>query len=488
TRVARSRLAAEARPFAHSASPSLAVPGPAERPARSVPTVPGQRASGSPSVFCTASRARAARTRKWRLGAAEDWPLVRTRSRRTPGHSPHGKQHDGRHAMRGSTFPTGIAKRIAAFAIAILSLVAIEAGLAGGATAAVAPDCAATPAGGNLCVLSPSAASALNLGGGSTLTVAKNIVVNSSSANAATATGGATASATAIGGPGGFVPTASFSPTPVSVAAQADPYSGASVTHGSCSGGDSAIVLSGSQTAAPGTYASLGAGSGGTLSLAPGTYTITGSFTNVSGGTITGNGVTLYFCPGAGLSLSGASSTTLSSPTGASGFVLFFDPSSTGTFSALADTARFTGIVYAKSAALQLNAFDVQGDVVADTVDIHSGGAVHITSGSTPPPPPPQKTTPTLTTTASGPVTVGTSIHDTAHLSGGSNPTGAITFDLYDSTCTTKLTTVAATTSVNGNGDYVSAGYTPSAAGTYKWAAHYSGDANNNGVDVACGA
>src|SRR5581483_5358580 len=122
------------------------------------------------------------------------------------------------------------------------------------------------------------------------------------------------------------------------------------------------------------------------------------------------------------------------------------------------------------------------------TVDIHSGGAVHITSGSTPPPPPPQKTTPTLTTTASGPVTVGTSIHDTAHLSGGSNPTGAITFDLYDSTCTTKLTTVAATTSVNGNGDYVSAGYTPSAAGTYKWAAHYSGDANNNGVDVACGA
>jgi hypothetical protein len=98
------------------------------------------------------------------------------------------------------------------------------------------------------------------------------------------------------------------------------------------------------------------------------------------------------------------------------------------------------------------------------------------------------KATPTLTTNAFGPVTVGGAIHDTAHLSGGSTLTGTITFDVYDSSCTSKLTTVAATTSVNGAGDYVSGNYTPSAAASYKWVAHYSGDANNNKLDTACGA
>jgi hypothetical protein len=96
--------------------------------------------------------------------------------------------------------------------------------------------------------------------------------------------------------------------------------------------------------------------------------------------------------------------------------------------------------------------------------------------------------TPALTTTASGPVTVGGAIHDTAHLSGGSSPTGTISFDVYDSTCATKLATVGATAAVNGAGDYVSANYTPTTAGSYKWVAHYSGDANNNKVDTSCGA
>lgn len=97
--------------------------------------------------------------------------------------------------------------------------------------------------------------------------------------------------------------------------------------------------------------------------------------------------------------------------------------------------------------------------------------------------------TPGLTTTASGPVTVGGAIHDTAHLSGGFSPlTGTLSFDVYDSTCTTKLGTVAATTAVNGAGDYTSASFSPTAAGAYKWVAHYSGDANNAKLDTVCGA
>jgi hypothetical protein len=33
---------------------------------------------------------------------------------------------------------------------------------------------------------------------------------------------------------------------------------------------------------------------------------------------------------------------------------------------------------------------------------------------------------------------------------------------------------------VSGDGDYVSASFTPAAAGTYRWVATYSGDGNNN--------
>lgn len=86
-------------------------------------------------------------------------------------------------------------------------------------------------------------------------------------------------------------------------------------------------------------------------------------------------------------------------------------------------------------------------------------------------------------------MTVGAAIHDTAHLSGGVAPlTGTLTFDVYDSTCTTKLATVSPATTVNGAGDYNSANYTPATAGSYNWVAHYSGDANNTKLDTACGA
>ena len=85
---------------------------------------------------------------------------------------------------------------------------------------------------------------------------------------------------------------------------------------------------------------------------------------------------------------------------------------------------------------------------------------------------------------------MGDTIHDTAHLTGGFNPTGSITFDVYNSSCTTKLngSPIAATASVAGAGDYTSQDFTPSAVGAYKWVAHYSGDGNNHSVDTTCGA
>jgi hypothetical protein len=101
------------------------------------------------------------------------------------------------------------------------------------------------------------------------------------------------------------------------------------------------------------------------------------------------------------------------------------------------------------------------------------------------------KAGPTLTTNAVA-GTVGQPIHDVAHLSGGSNPTGTITWNVYassDTTCTTPLNQQpsALTATVNGDNDYTSPNFTPSAAGSYQWVATYSGDSNNSTQKTACG-
>lgn len=97
--------------------------------------------------------------------------------------------------------------------------------------------------------------------------------------------------------------------------------------------------------------------------------------------------------------------------------------------------------------------------------------------------------TPTLTTQASPAITLGGRIFDTATLAGGSSPTGTITFKIYgpnDATCTGSAADTATVTVSKGDGDYPSALFSPSVAGTYRFVATYSGDANNNAVSTAC--
>jgi len=99
------------------------------------------------------------------------------------------------------------------------------------------------------------------------------------------------------------------------------------------------------------------------------------------------------------------------------------------------------------------------------------------------------KASPTITTTASSTVKVGGNITDTATLSGGFSPTGAITFDLYgpnDATCATSIATLNATSPTTGNGPYTSQPFTTTAAGTYRWIAHFATDTNNNAANTAC--
>jgi hypothetical protein len=90
---------------------------------------------------------------------------------------------------------------------------------------------------------------------------------------------------------------------------------------------------------------------------------------------------------------------------------------------------------------------------------------------------------PAITTTAGGPVVIGSGnvLTDTAVLSGGTNPTGSITFTLTAPDGTTVVDTE--TVPVNGDGSYTTPnGFLPTSTGIYQWVAAYSGDINNNPV------
>ncbi|MEU8074374.1 hypothetical protein AB0B31_02920 [Catellatospora citrea] len=97
--------------------------------------------------------------------------------------------------------------------------------------------------------------------------------------------------------------------------------------------------------------------------------------------------------------------------------------------------------------------------------------------------------TPTLVTDASRDTFVGKQVFDTATLSGGTDPTGTITFTLYgpgDATCS-RTPVFTSTITINGNGAYESERFRPSQPGTYQWVAAYSGDSDNRAVSTRCG-
>ncbi|MEU8194926.1 vWA domain-containing protein [Microbispora amethystogenes] len=97
------------------------------------------------------------------------------------------------------------------------------------------------------------------------------------------------------------------------------------------------------------------------------------------------------------------------------------------------------------------------------------------------------KATPGIATTPSGSVPAGGVVSDTATVSGGFHPTGTITFQLYgpgDTACATPIATRTGT--LSGSGTAASGDVTIGAAGTYRWTATYSGNADNNSVTSPC--
>jgi hypothetical protein len=102
------------------------------------------------------------------------------------------------------------------------------------------------------------------------------------------------------------------------------------------------------------------------------------------------------------------------------------------------------------------------------------------------------KASPAVTTSPSGGGAVGsTTVTDTATLTGGHNPTGTFTFNLYGPSATANCSTTAVDTekvTVTGDGSYTTpAGFTPAQTGTYWWTASYTGNAANNPAATSCG-
>ena len=207
--------------------------------------------------------------------------------------------------------------------------------------------------------------------------------------------------------------------------------------------------------------------------LGPGIYCTSGSFTLTGNLTLSGSGVWIFK----------SASTIITSPDST---VTGGDPCNvwwTAVSSVTLDLrTHFIGTVIASTSITMNTGTILNGRVWALTgqvsMDSNTITGPNCSAG-----------TPTTTTTASGPVTLGGNITDTAHLVGGSGTlSGAITFDVFapgDTTCATPLTALTPVT-VTGGGDYRSGNFATVTLGSYRWKAHYSGDPNNTNVNTAC--
>lgn len=94
-----------------------------------------------------------------------------------------------------------------------------------------------------------------------------------------------------------------------------------------------------------------------------------------------------------------------------------------------------------------------------------------------------------LSATAANPS--GTTVTDTATVTNGAGaagPTGTVSFSLYgpDNLVCAGAPIFTSSKPVAGNGSYVSDPFTATAAGSYRWIARYSGDADNNVAQTMC--
>lgn len=136
----------------------------------------------------------------------------------------------------------------------------------------------------------------LTAGSGADLTLNGPLVVNSNSAPAVSLGNNVLVSATLVtipsGGTVSYSVGATMTPAPTTSPAIADPLS--TLAYPSLSGASTSYTApAGSPSISPGIYSNINVSNGSSLTLNPGTYVVTGNL-NVSGGSVTGNGVTIF--------------------------------------------------------------------------------------------------------------------------------------------------------------------------------------------------
>ncbi len=166
-------------------------------------------------------------------------------------------------------------------------------------------------------------------------------------------------------------------------------------------------------------------------------------------------------------------------PTGTVTFNLYNNANGTGT---PLDTDANVPLVNGVATSAGYTATATGTDYWVATYNGDSNNAA-VTSGTALEPVIVSPATPAINTTQQ-PATaiVGTSIADQATVSGGYNPTGTVTFNLYDNAAGTGTPLFTDANEPLVNGVATSAGYTATATGTDYWVATYNGDTNNRSV------
>lgn len=241
------------------------------------------------------------------------------------------------------------------------------------------------------CVMSSSAASALDLSGNGSLSVSGgNVQVNSSATGAIAVSANATLTVTSgnVYVVGTATGTSHISPSPLHGSTVTDPLSSVPVPSVATAG-------TGSTTLNPGVFSSLSVTGNSTVTMNPGTYVFKGAITVAGNGTLTGHGVTIYLAcsnypaactsgqSGASMTVTGNGVVDLSAPSYGTyqGLTVFADRNNTSTIDFGGNgSTRFVGTSYQLAGTLNLHGngsnSTVNSRMIANKVAITGNSAV----------------------------------------------------------------------------------------------------------------